>query len=159
MAKSSRVSVVMNALAGVALIASKIPPIPVSSSLKIAALMGIVVGISSLIVALAGIVGQIEGAEDFFDNGIKILEKIGTGIGEFAGSIISGFGEGVTSQLPVIGKNIAGFMNAFANIDKSSIDGIDMFATFVKAVLSLSVANIVDTIADVKNSCRKQNRF
>ena len=141
-------SVVMNALAGVALIASKIPPIPVSSSLKIAALMGIVVGISSLIVALTGIVGQIEGAEDFFDNGIKILEKIGTGIGEFAGSIISGFGEGVTSQLPVIGKNIAGFMNAFANIDKSSIDGIDMFATFVKAVLSLSVANIVDTIAD-----------
>ena len=141
-------SVVMNALASTALIASKIPPIPVSSSLKIAALMGIVVGISSLIVALAGAVGQIEGAEDFLDNGIKILEKIGTGIGEFLRSIISGFGEDVTSRLPVIGKNIAGFMNAFANVDKSSVDGIDMFATFVKSVLSLSVANIVDAIAD-----------
>ena len=141
-------SIVMNALASAALIASKIPAIPVSSSLKIAALMGIVVGISSLIVALAGAVGQIKGAEDFLDNGIKILEKIGTGIGEFLGSIISGFGEGVTSQLPAIGKNIAGFMNAFANVDKSSVDGIDMFATFVKSVLSLSVANIVDAIAD-----------
>lgn len=141
-------SVVMNALASAALIASKIPPIPVSSSLKIAALMGIVVGISSLIVALAGAVGQIKGAEDFLDNGAKILEKIGTGIGEFLGSIISGFGEGVTSQLPVIGENIVGFMNAFANVDKSSVDGIDMFATFVKSVLSLSVANIVDAIAD-----------
>ncbi len=140
-------SVVMNALASAALIASKIPAIPVTASLKIGALMGVVVGVSSLMVILAGAIGQIEGSEELLDTGIEILKKIGTGIGEFLGSIIGGVGEGVTSQLTAMGDNIAGFINAFSKIESSSIDGLDIFSAFVDTILTISAANLLDAIA------------
>lgn len=140
-------SVVMNALASAALIASKIPAIPVTASLKIGALMGIVVGVSSLMVILAGAIGQIEGSEELLDTGIEILKKIGTGIGEFLGSIIGGVGEGVTSQLTAMGDNIVGFINAFSKIESSSIDGLDIFSAFVDTTLTISAANLLDAIA------------
>ena len=140
-------SVVMNALASAALIASKIPAIPVTASLKIGALMGIVVGVSSLMVILAGAIGQIEGSEELLDTGIEILKKIGTGIGEFLGSIIGGVGEGVTSQLTAMGDNIVGFINAFSKIESSSIDGLDIFSAFVDTILTISAANLLDAIA------------
>lgn len=140
-------SIVMNALASAALIASKIPAIPVTASLKIGALMGVVVGVSSLMVILAGAIGQIEGSEELLDTGIEILKKIGTGIGEFLGSIIGGVGEGVTSQLTAMGDNIVGFINAFSKIESSSIDGLDIFSTFVDTILTISAANLLDAIA------------
>ncbi|WP_195978421.1 tape measure protein [Blautia luti] len=140
-------SVVMNALASAALIASKIPAIPVTASLKIGALMGVVVGVSSLMVILAGAIGQIEGSEELLDTGIEILKKIGTGIGEFLGSIIGGVGKGVTSQLTAMGDNIVGFINAFSKIESSSIDGLDIFSAFVDTILTISAANLLDAIA------------
>lgn len=140
-------SVVMNALASAASIASKIPAIPVTASLKIGALMGVVVGVSSLMVILAGAIGQIEGSEELLDTGIEILKKIGTGIGEFLGSIIGGVGEGVTSQLTAMGDNIVGFINAFSKIESSSIDGLDIFSAFVDTILTISAANLLDAIA------------
>ncbi len=141
-------SIVMNALASAALIASKIPEIPVSASLKIGVLMGIVTGVSGLIVALAGAVDLIPGAEEFLDGGITVLKKIGTGIGEFLGSIVGGFGEGVTSQLTAMGDNIVGFINAFARIKGSAVDGLDIFSAFVNTILSISAANLLDAIAE-----------
>lgn len=140
-------SVVMNALASAASIASKIPAIPVTASLKIGALMGVVVGVSSLMVILAGAISQIEGSEELLDTGIEILKKIGTGIGEFLGSIIGGVGEGVTSQLTAMGDNIVGFINAFSKIESSSIDGLDIFSAFVDTILTISAANLLDAIA------------
>lgn len=140
-------AVVMNALAAACLIVSKIPPLPASAILNISLLMVAVVAISSLFVALAGSVDLIPGAEAFLDGGIRVLEKIGTGIGTFIGSILGGITVGMTKDLPEVGHNIVTFINEFSNISDSSTKGLDTFVSFATAILALSVSNIIDHIA------------
>ena len=140
-------AIVMNALATACLIVSKIPPLPASAILNISLLMIAVVAISALFVALAGAVDLIPGAEAFLDGGIRVLEKIGTGIGTFIGSILGGITVGMTKDLPEVGHNIITFINEFSNISDSSTKGLDTFVSFATAILALSVSNIIDHIA------------
>lgn len=101
-------SIMLNAICAAALIASKIPPIPPSASLYIAAFVGIITALGAVIVAVAGVIDLIPGVEEFLDGGIKILVKIGTGIGEFVGSLVGGVMDGIavgaTKDLPEVGK-------------------------------------------------------
>ena len=74
-------SIMLNAICAAALIASKIPPIPPSASLYIAAFVGIITALGAVIVAVAGVIDLIPGVEEFLDGGIKILVKISEYIG------------------------------------------------------------------------------
>ena len=138
-------SIMLNAICAAALIASKIPPIPPSASLYIAAFVGIITALGAVIVAVAGV-------EEFLDGGIKILVKIGTGIGEFVGSLVGGVMDGIavgaTKDLPEVGKNIAEFLKAFSGMDNSVKTGIEVFADAAGAILSLSKSDILDGIAN-----------
>lgn len=142
----------LNAICAAALIASKIPPIPPSASLYIAAFVGIITALGAVIVAVAGVIDLIPGVEEFLDGGIKILVKIGTGIGEFVGSLVGGVMDGIavgaTKDLPEVGKNIAEFLKAFSGMDNSVKTGIEVFADAAGAILSLSKSNILDGIAN-----------
>lgn len=146
-------SIMLNAICVAASIASKIPPIPPSASLYIAAFVGIITVLCGAIVAVAGAIGQISGVQELFDSGIKILVKIGTGIGEFVGSIaggvLDGIAVGATKDLPEVGKNIAEFLKAFSGMDNSVKTGAEVFADAAGAILSLSKSNILDGIADI----------
>jgi tape measure domain-containing protein len=145
-------SIMLNAICAAALIASKIPPIPPSASLYIAAFVGIITALGAVIVAVAGVIDLIPGVEEFLDGGIKILVKIGTGIGEFVGSLVGGVMDGIavgaTKDLPEVGKNIAEFLKAFSGMDNSVKTGIEVFADAAGAILSLSKSNILDGIAN-----------
>ena len=145
-------SIMLNAICAAALIASKIPPIPPSASLYIAAFVGIITALGAVIVAVAGVIDLIPGVEEFLDGGIKILVKIGTGIGEFVGSLVGGVMDGIavgaTKDLPEIGKNIAEFLKAFSGMDNSVKTGIEVFADAAGAILSLSKSDILDGIAN-----------
>ena len=145
-------SIMLNAICAAALIASKIPPIPPSASLYIAAFVGIITALGAVIVAVAGVIDLIPGVEEFLDGGIKILVKIGTGIGEFVGSLVGGVMDGIaveaTKDLPEVGKNIAEFLKAFSGMDNSVKTGIEVFADAAGAILSLSKSDILDGIAN-----------
>lgn len=145
-------SIMLNAICAAALIASKIPPIPPSASLYIAAFVGIITALGAVIVAVAGVIDLIPGVEEFLDGGIKILVKIGTGIGEFVGSLVGGVMDGIavgaTKDLPEVGKNIAEFLKAFSGMDNSVKTGVEVFADAAGAILSLSKSNILDGIAN-----------
>ena len=145
-------SIMLNAICAAALMASKIPPIPPSVSLYIAAFVGIITALSAVIVAVAGVIDLIPGVEEFLDGGIKILVKIGTGIGEFVGSLVGGVMDGIavgaTKDLPEVGKNIAEFLKAFSGMDNSVKTGIEVFTDAAGAILSLSKSNILDGIAN-----------
>ena len=145
-------SIMLNAICAAALIASKIPPIPPSASLYIAAFVGIITALGAVIVAVAGVIDLIPGVEEFLDGGIKILVKIGTGIGEFVGSLVGGVMDGIaveaTKDLPEVGKNIAEFLKAFSGMDNSVKTGIEVFTDAAGAILSLSKSNILDGIAN-----------
>jgi tape measure domain-containing protein len=138
-------SIMLNAICAAALIASKIPPIPPSAALYIAAFVGIITALGAVIAAVAGV-------EEFLDGGIKILVKIGTGIGEFVGSLVGGVMDGIavgaTKNLPEVGKNIAEFLKAFSGMDNSVKTGIEVFTDAAGAILSLSKSNILDGIAN-----------
>lgn len=145
-------SIMLNAICAAALIASKIPPIPPSASLYIAAFVGIITALGAVIGAVAGVIDLIPGVEEFLDGGIKILVKIGTGIGEFVGSLVGGVMDGIaveaTKDLPEVGKNIAEFLKAFSGMDNSVKTGIEVFTDAAGAILSLSKSNILDGIAN-----------
>ena len=149
---ATALSIMLNAICAAALIASKIPPIPPSASLYIAAFVGIITALGAVIVAVAGVIDLIPGVEEFLDGGIKILVKIGTGIGEFVGSLVGGVLDGIavgaTKDLPEVGKNIAEFLKAFSGMDNSVKTGIEVFADAAGAILSLSKSNILDGIAN-----------
>ena len=115
-----------------------------------AKLMAVVTIAGALLVAVAGLVDLIPGAEEFLDGGIKILEKIGYGLGSFIGSIVGGFSAGATSGLPEIGNNLSSFMKNLKpfiegtkKIDDSALDGVVKIGDMM---LKLTEAGILDCI-------------
>lgn len=140
--------IVMNAIASACLIASKMSVVPPGTSKAITELSLTIGAIATVFTIIGGLLDLIPAAEEFLDGGIRVLQKIGTGLGEFVGSIIGGIGEGITSTLPAIGEDIAGFINAFSKVSDSATSGLDTFAKFVETILGLTVANIIDSIAE-----------
>lgn len=140
--------IVMNAIASACLIASKMSVVPPGTSKAITELSLTIGAIATVFTVIGGLLDLIPGAEEFLDGGIRVLQKIGTGLGEFVGSIIGGIGEGITNTMPAIGENIAGFINAFSKVSDSATSGLDTFAKFVETILGLTVANIIDSIAE-----------
>lgn len=120
-----------------------------------AKLMAVVTVAGALLVAVAGLVDLIPGAEEFLDGGIKILEKIGYGLGSFIGSIVGGFSAGATSGLSEIGNNLSSFMENLKpfiegtkNIDDSALDGV---AKIGDMMLKLTGAGILDCVGKFIN--------
>ncbi len=76
--------------------------IPISGALTAIANLGIVVGGLTVILAALGGLQQIPGLQWLISEGSNLLGEIGRGIGLFVGSIVGGFGEGMTSSMPAI---------------------------------------------------------
>lgn len=122
---------------------------PVAAAKGIAAFDIVVAGLVALIAALGGIT-QIPGFDWIIGEGGETLCKIGSIIGQFVGSIISGLGVGLTSGLPDIGTNLSLFMlNATPflmgakTIDRSLMEGVKSLA---EAILILTAADLVSGI-------------
>lgn len=88
--------------------------------------------------------------EATLDNGIRILGKIGYGLGNAIGSIIGGFAAGATSGLPAIGSNLSGFIqnakpffDGIGQIDAGATTGVEALA---KTILTLTGANILESL-------------
>ena len=88
--------------------------------------------------------------EKYLDNGIRILNKLGFGLGEAIGSVIAGFGSGLTSGLDEIGTNLSNFMvnlqpflDGAQKIDPNIASGVQALAS---AILILTGANILDKL-------------
>lgn len=117
-----------------------------------AALAGVVL-FGALIAALALVLnemakwGQDPALMQGIQNGGVFLETIGYSLGQF----ISGIGQGITSGLPKMGKDLStfmgelsGFIEGAKQIDSSMLDGV---LTLTKAILALTAANLIDSIA------------
>ncbi|NSJ25538.1 peptidoglycan-binding protein [Blautia glucerasea] len=141
-------STVMIALSTAALIASKIGAIGSASVTGAGKMILMIAGIGTLLTAVAGLIGLIPGAEEFLDKGVTILAKIGTGLGEFFGSIISGFATGLTNDLPKLSENLTKFVNGFKDIDSSALAGVK---TLADVILEVAGAEILGGISRFLN--------
>lgn len=148
LANAAALSTLLIALSTSALILSKVGPMASGSIAGAAGLMLMLGGVAVVFSAVAGLIGLIPGVQEFLDNGIVVLEKLGYGLGAFFGNIIGGFTAGATAGLPEIAENLKTFVNTFSGIDTSAIDGVK---ALTDVILEISAASILDGISRFLN--------
>lgn len=109
--------------------------------------MGAVVAEMALVLAAVGLLSKLPGLSWLIGEGGKLLQGIGTAIGQFFGGIVGGFMSGVSSQFPQIGADLSAFMNnvqpflqGASQIQPSMMDGVKALA---ETVLILTAADIL----------------
>lgn len=109
--------------------------------------MGAVVAEMALVFAAVGLLSKLPGLSWLIGEGGKLLQGIGTAIGQFVGGIVGGFMIGVSSQFPQIGADLSAFMNnvqpflqGASQIQPSMMDGVKALA---ETVLILTAADIL----------------
>lgn len=109
--------------------------------------MGAVVAEMALVLAAVGLLSKLPGLSWLIGEGGKLLQGIGTAIGQFVGGIAGGFMSGVSSQFPQIGADLSAFMNnvqpflqGASQIQPSMMDGVKALA---ETVLILTAADIL----------------
>lgn len=103
-------------------IAGLIPiPIVLAGLANIALVLG---GITGIIVAF-GALSKVKGINEFVTTGGELLANLFNVIGKIAGSLIGGFGEGITNSLPKIGANLSAFAMSLKPLF-SMFNGVDM---------------------------------
>lgn len=117
----------------------------------VTAMIAIVTEIGLFIAALGALSSEYPGLQDFLDKGIPLLSAIGEGIGEFFGSIVSGFVSSVADILPDIGTklskfatNISPFITTMTQVDKTAMEGAKALA---ETLLLLTAASLLDSLA------------
>lgn len=116
----------------------------------VTAMIAIVTEIGLFIAALGALSSEYPELQDFLDKGIPLLSAIGEGIGEFFGSIVSGFVSSVADVLPDIGTklsefatNISPFITTMTQVDKTAMEGAKALA---ETLLLLTAASLLDSL-------------
>lgn len=139
------VGTVIGAVAVVAKVVGKLKVNPAAVAEGFAG-VAVAVGCIEVILAALGGLAQIPSFEWIIDEGGRMLSQLGSILGEFVGSIISGIGVGLTSGLPAMGQNLSDFMTAV----RPFIDGAkDIDDAVMRGILSLSAAILCITAADL----------
>ncbi len=123
----------------------------ITSAMAAVAKLALLVGEIGLIFVAFGELSKIPGLMELIEDGGNLLSKIGYAIGDFIGSIIGGFGAGLTSGLPEIGANLSAFAT---NVEPfvtgvKSVTGNVLTGTknLAKAILAITGADVVNSIA------------
>lgn len=108
--------------------------------------MGVVIAELALVLAAVGALAQIPGLSWLIGEGGKLLQGIGTAIGQFVGGIVGGFMSGVSSQFPQIGTDLSAFMT---NIQPFIEGAKSIDASMMEGVKALSETILILTAADI----------
>lgn len=108
--------------------------------------MGVVIAELALVLAAVGALAQIPGLSWLIGEGGKLLQGIGTAIGQFVGGIVGGFMSGVSSQFPQIGTDLSAFMT---NIQPFIEGAKAIDASMMEGVKALSETILILTAADI----------
>lgn len=138
-------SVLVVAIGGICALLSKLK---VNVAAACDAALGVVGFVSIIGILMAGIFALFgwihEDVMEKIQNGIDNLCMIFEGLGKAVGSIITGLGEGLTSGLPEIGENIAGFAMAFSTVSPKTASSMKMIG---EALLALTGAQLLDGLS------------
>lgn len=126
---------------------------PMGALMGVAGLATVLVGVAAIMAVIAGLNKLLPDMNTFLESSLPTIELLGSAIGKFFGSIVSGFagGEGVSSSFAKIGTDLSDFMtnlqpfiDGAKNIEGSSMDGVK---AIVDAILAITGANLLDGIA------------
>lgn len=142
----------LKGIAGIGLLSAIMLALSATASLVPGAMVGIlgigaVVAEMALVLAAVGLLSKLPGLSWLIGEGGKLLQGIGTAIGQFVGGIVGGFMSSVSSQFPQIGADLSAFMNnvqpflqGASQIQPSMMDGVKALA---ETVLILTAADIL----------------
>lgn len=142
----------LKGIAGIGLLSAIMLALSATASLVPGAMVGIlgmgaVVAEMALVLAAVGLLSKLPGLSWLIGEGGKLLQGIGTAIGQFVAGIVGGFMSGVSSQFPQIGADLSTFMNnvqpflqGASQIQPSMMDGVKALA---ETVLILTAADIL----------------
>lgn len=149
---ATALSILLLSMSAVCVILGGVGAVAIPALAGIGVLAALVVSVGTLMAAIGALVEYYPGLENFLDNGIVMLEKIGTGIGSFVGGIIGGALGSMSSGLPAIGRNLSDFMDeiqpfidGIAGIDPAAADGAK---TLAETILILTAADILSGLTD-----------
>ena len=146
---STALSEVLLAFSGACLILSIVgkiagSPATAGAALSVAGAAGVIV---TALIAIAGIISYIPGAEDFIDRGVDILKKVATGMGEVIGGFISGL-TGLDSlsdmgdELSAFGESIKPFFDYMKTLEGEDVlKGIGVLVSAITAVTAADAIN------------------
>ena len=150
---ATALSELLLAMALVTAILGAISPLAAGAIGAAGAFDAIVVIIGGLMVGLGALMTYVPQCQEFLDTGIEVLKQIGTGIGEFVGSIIDGFLTTATQNLGEVATNLSDFMNNLQpfleqakSIDSSVLAGVGYLAG---AIAALAAAEFISAIGDL----------
>ena len=150
LANATALSVLLLALSGCCLILSAVGATGPAAFIGVGALLTLIVGVGTLMVAIAALVDKFPKLEEFLNKGIPLLESIGRGLGSFFGGIVGGFMEGAQSGLPGMGTslsdfmtNVSGFVEGAKNIDESALTGVSMLVDMIKSITGASLTESI----------------
>lgn len=147
------VNVLVKGIAGIGLLSAIMLALSAVASLVPGAMIGVlgmgaVIAELALVLAAVGALAQIPGLEWLIGEGGKLLQGIGTAIGQFVGGIVRGFMSGVSSQFPQIGADLSAFMTnvqpfieGATQLNPSMLDGVKALA---ETILILTAADILN---------------
>ena len=147
------VNVLVKGIAGIGLLSAIMLALSAVASLVPGAMIGVlgmgaVIAELALVLAAVGALAQIPGLDWLIGEGGKLLQGIGTAIGQFVGGIVGGFMSGVSSQFPQIGADLSAFMTnvqpfieGATQLNPSMLDGVKALA---ETILILTAADILN---------------
>lgn len=144
-------AILLESLVGAVFVISKIPNVDFGVALKAIGVMAmIIVAAEGLFAALAWLRSAFESEDgnkydEFMEGGIKALNQLGRGIGEFIGNLLGGIAGGAASgfakSLPDIGKSLSsfmenaqGFFDGLGKIPENALDAAVMVAGAIAAI-------------------------
>ena len=155
----SSLAILLESLVGAVFVISKIPNVDFGVALKAIGVMAmIIVAAEGLFAALAWLRSAFESEDgnkydEFMEGGIKALNQLGRGIGEFIGNLLGGIAGGAASgfakSLPDIGKSLSSFMeNAqgfFDGLGKIPENALDAAVTVAGAIAAIAAGDMVSS--------------
>lgn len=141
--------------------------INVSGALKaIGAFAIFIAGLTGILMAL-GAINQIPGVQELVKSGGSLFSKIGSAIGGFVGSIVSGFAKASAASLPQVGdklkefgSKLSEFFNGIKGINAESLGKLKGIA---KAMSDLTSANALNEsnggTKGIKGLCKAVDSF
>lgn len=146
------VSVMMLSLSAMCLLMAALGAVAAPAMVGITAFIAIVGELAIMLTAIGALTTLIPQLQDFLDNGITVLEKIGTALGTFFGNIVGGFLSGASSGLPEVGTNLSQFMtnakdffDGLSGLDPNLGSNVEMLS---KALLMLTGSGLVNGLVE-----------
>lgn len=156
LASAASLSVLLLALSVALAIVSNIP---ISGAIEGALGLSAFIGIMGLVLVALGALSQIPGLTKLVEDGGSFLSSIGYALGNFVGSIVSGFAAGVTSGLPEIADNLSAFgekiqpfVTSLASINAA--DFVTKVGALTAGILLLTAADFISSIMTFSPICK-----